>query len=120
VKVDRVFDDASKRVHDALNELKFGLREIDPTLLGSLDTMASKTDLNLGVLKEKTIAAQKRRNETAVRQIERAANGLLPDGTLQERTITLVYYLNKYGPDLMRWLLAQTDIHAFKHQMLML
>jgi uncharacterized protein YllA (UPF0747 family) len=108
------------RLHEVLNELKFGIREIDPTLLGALESVKSKIDINIGVLKEKSVAAQKRRNEVAVRQIEKAVNGLLPDGGLQERTLNALAYMNKYGPELIKWLIAELDITAFRHQVLTL
>ena len=118
VKADTLFASATSSFHDALNELKFGLREIDPTLLGALEGVKAKIDGNLGVLKEKTIAAQKRRHETAMRQIEKAIAGLLPNGALQEREINVIYYMNKYGPDLVKWLVGEVDISGFKHQLL--
>ena len=120
VKLDQIFGNTTSLVHDALHELKYGLKEIDPTLLGALEGVKSKIDINLGVLKEKAVAAQKRRNETAVRQIERAASGLLPNGNLQEREINVLYFMNKYGPDLVKWLTAELDIAGFKHQIITL
>jgi bacillithiol synthase len=120
VKADVLFGSASSSFHDALNELKFGLKEIDPTLLGALEGVKSKIDGNLTVLKEKTVAAQKRRHETAMRQIEKAIAGLLPNGVLQEREINVIYYMNKYGPDLVKWLVGEVDIAGFKHQILSL
>jgi bacillithiol biosynthesis cysteine-adding enzyme BshC len=120
VKADVVFGSATSSFHDALNELKFGLKEIDPTLLGALEGVKSKIDGNLSVLKEKTVAAQKRRHETAMRQIDKAIGGLLPNGVLQEREINVVYYMNKYGPDLVKWLVGEVDIAGFKHQILSL
>jgi bacillithiol biosynthesis cysteine-adding enzyme BshC len=118
VKIDQIFGNAANRILESLNELKYGLKEIDPTLLGALEGASSKIDINIGVLKEKAAAAQKRRNEVAVRQIEKAARGLLPDGSLQERNISILHYLNKYGPDLVEWLMAEMDINGFKHQAL--
>jgi bacillithiol biosynthesis cysteine-adding enzyme BshC len=120
VKADILFGSAASSFHDALNELKFGLKEIDPTLLGALEGVKSKIDGNLSVLKEKTVAAQKRRHETAMRQIERAIGGLLPNGVLQEREINVIYFMNKYGPDLVKWLVGEVDIAGFKHQILTL
>ena len=120
VKLDQLFGSTTKTVHDALNELKFGLKEVDPTLLGTLDTAKSKIDINIGVLREKAAAAQKRRNETAVRQIERAVGTLVPNGSLQEREINILYYMNKYGPDLVKWMMGELDITGFKHQLLMM
>ncbi|MGB6120724.1 MAG: bacillithiol biosynthesis cysteine-adding enzyme BshC, partial [Bacteroidota bacterium] len=84
VGVDGIFTEANKRFGETLNELRFGLREIDPTLLGVLDGFSAKAVKGLENLKEKTSAAQRRKNEAAVRQIEKASSGLLPGGTLQE------------------------------------
>ena len=120
VKLDQIFGNTSSLVHDALHELKFGLKEVDPTLLGTLEGVKSKIDTNLGLLKDKAFAAQKRRNETAVRQIERAAAGLMPNGGLQERELSVLYYMNKYGPDLVKWLTSELDINGFKHQIITL
>ena len=120
VKVDDLFQRTNKGIHALLNELRFGSKELDPTLLGALDNAASKIDCNLGVLKEKSVAAQKRRNETAVRQIERAVASLLPGGVLQEREVNVLYFLNKFGPDFMKWLAGEVEIMGFKHQVLAL
>ncbi len=120
VKLDAMFSGVLERVHESLNELKFGLNEIDPTLLGALENAVGKIDTTIGVLKEKGTAAQKRRNETAVRQIEKAANGFLPNASLQEREISILYYMNKYGPDLVQWTKERLDIAGFKHQILTL
>ncbi|HXX62311.1 MAG TPA: bacillithiol biosynthesis cysteine-adding enzyme BshC [Bacteroidota bacterium] len=118
IKLDALFASATKGVHEALHELKFGLNEVDSTLLGALDNMSQKIDVNIGVLKEKSVAAQKRRNETAVRQIEKAASSLIPGGMLQERALSPVYYINRYGPGLINWLIEHIDITGFKHQIL--
>jgi len=118
IKLDRLFAGVTKNLHDALGELKFGLNEIDPTLLGALENVSSKIDVNLGVLREKSVAAQKRRNDTAVRQIEKAAAGLLPSGSLQERELSPLYYMNKHGEGLGSWLADRMDIGAFRHQIL--
>lgn len=118
IKLDTLFDGVTKNIHDALNEAKFGLNEIDPTLLGALENISSKIDVTVNVLKEKSVAAQKRRNETAVRQIEKSVNGILPGGSLQEREINIVFYMNKFGPDFGRWLEEQLDVGEFKHQIL--
>jgi bacillithiol biosynthesis cysteine-adding enzyme BshC len=118
VKLDQVFASTAKRMHESMSELRFGLKEVDPTLLAALEGVTSKIDINMGVLKEKALAAQKRRNESAVRQIERAANGLLPNGGLQERELSAVQYLNKYGPEAFRRVIGELDITALGHQIL--
>lgn len=120
IKLDDLFDRTGKGIQTQLNELRFGLKELDPTLLGALENVAGKIEGSLGQLKEKSIGAQKKRNETAVRQIERAVASVLPGGTLQERQVNIVYFLNKYGPGFMKWLAGEIDINGFQHQVLSL
>ena len=118
VKLDALFADTGSQIHAAMEALKFGLREVDPTLLGTHENTAQRIDGSLTVLKEKAIAAQKRRNEVAIRQIEKAVNGLLPNGGLQERELNVVYFLNKYGPAFMSKLVRDLDITEAKHQVI--
>ena len=120
IKLDDLFERTTKGIQTQLNELRFGLKELDPTLLGALDNSSGKIEGSLNQLKEKSLAAQKKRNETAVRQIERAVASVLPGGTLQERQINAVYFLNKYGPDFMKWLAGEGDITGYQHQILSL
>jgi bacillithiol synthase len=118
IKLDDLFGRTTQSMRVALNELRFGLGEIDPTLTGALDNAAGKIEGLLTVLSEKSTAAQKRRNETAVRQVERAVGAVIPGGHMQEREISAVYFLNKYGPDFTRWLTGALDISGFQHQLL--
>ena len=116
INVDSLFAKAQDSVRGIAGELKFGLTEIDQTLLPPLDGIREKMEGALHGLKEKTLAAQKRRNETALRQIERGLATLLPNGNLQERELNFSYYLNKYGPDLVTWLKGELDPGTIKHQ----
>ncbi|MEO8167965.1 MAG: bacillithiol biosynthesis cysteine-adding enzyme BshC, partial [bacterium] len=88
IKLTEMFGNANSTIRSTLNEMKFGLKEIDPTLIAALENVQSKIDNNMSVLMEKSNAAQKRRNDVAVRQIEKSAHSLLPNGTLQEREIS--------------------------------
>jgi bacillithiol biosynthesis cysteine-adding enzyme BshC len=119
IKLDEMFDRSSAGIADALSELKFGLNEVDPTLTGALENAIGKITTTVTVLKEKSVAAQKRQHETAVRQIEKAVGAILPGGILQERQLSMLPFLNKYGPDVIRWLEHNVEIAGFKHQILM-
>jgi bacillithiol biosynthesis cysteine-adding enzyme BshC len=120
VKLERLFQDAGRSVGDALNELRFAIMEVDGTLEGPADAVRAKVEQNLAVLKEKAVAAQQRRHESAMRQIDRSVACLLPGGSLEERELSMLYYMNRYGPELVRWLMAEMDVTGFKHQLLML
>jgi bacillithiol biosynthesis cysteine-adding enzyme BshC len=118
VKVDGMFTNADQELQRSVNELRFGLGEIDPTLLPVLDNTLGKIRQLLNVLKDKSVAAQQRQHETAVRQIERSIGTVLPGGSMQEREINIVFYLNKYGPSFISWLMDEMEIDGFKHQLL--
>jgi len=118
VNVEALFRTADDTIAAMFTELHFGLSEIDPTLKGPLDASKSKIEQALRVLQEKSVAAQKRRNETVVRQIEGAIASMMPGGILQERGLNLIYYLNKYGPETIRWLTGELKADLFKHQLL--
>ena len=120
VKIDEMFADATKRIGELASEMKFGLNYVDPTLLGALDTVRSKIDSHLQVLKEKTIEAQKRRHEIALRQIAKIANSILPNGKLQERELNITYFMNKHGLDFVKLLMNELQIDKFQHQVIRL
>ncbi len=120
VKLDQVFGEADRQIQDAMHQLKFGLNEVDPTLVGALENVNQKIKSNVGVLRGKALEAQKRRNETAVRQIEKTVDSLLPGGSLQEREVNVAYYMNRYGPEIIRWLMRELDEDSFKHQLLLM
>jgi bacillithiol biosynthesis cysteine-adding enzyme BshC len=116
IKVEDMFQNVATRMKESLNELKFGINQIDPTLLGALETTRLKIESQLSVLKEKTIIAQKKKNEIALKQVEKVANNTLPFGELQERQINVIYFANKYGLDFVKWLMEELRIDLFQHQ----
>lgn len=120
VNLEEMFANTSKRINDQLNEMKFGLNYLDPTLLGALENTRSKIDSYITVLKEKASAAQQRRHEVALRQIEKIANSILPNKNLQERELNIVYFMNKYGLDVVRRLSDSVAIDKFSHQIVRL
>jgi bacillithiol biosynthesis cysteine-adding enzyme BshC len=118
VNIEEMFDDARHRMNDNLNELKFGLQYIDQTLLGALETTRSKNDANISLLKEKTVEAQARRHETALRQLHKATSTIYPNDNYQEREFSVVQFLNKYGPDFVDRLSAALRMEEYTHQLL--
>jgi bacillithiol biosynthesis cysteine-adding enzyme BshC len=120
IKLDELFAETTQRINDITNEMKFGLNYVDPTLLGALETTRTKIESQFLVLKEKALEAQKRRHETALRQVAKVLNSLYPNGNLQERELTMTHYLNKFGIDFPHVLKNTLSIDAFEHQILQL
>jgi uncharacterized protein YllA (UPF0747 family) len=76
--------------------------------------------VNIEGLKERAVAAQKRQHEVSLRQIEKVANLVFPQSNFQERELNVVYFLNKYGLEFLRWLYGELKIDLFKHQVIRL
>ncbi len=73
----------------------------DPSLRSAVNTAAGKVQHEGRELEKKLMQVWKRRQEESVSQIRRAAGHLFPQGGLQERTLSVIGFLARYGPDLM-------------------
>ncbi|MEW5800242.1 MAG: bacillithiol biosynthesis cysteine-adding enzyme BshC [Bacteroidota bacterium] len=116
VKVDSLFEALDNRIKDAVNEARFGIQQIDPTLNGTIDSTLQKFHQQLDVLKQKTQKAQQQKEEISLKQIKKAAMNVFPGGNFQEREFSVVQYLNKYGPDFVKWIANEIVIDKFQHQ----
>ena len=100
-----------KRVlHDAFQGLAELVGEIDPTLektLGAAEKKAAKELENLG---GRLRGGLKKRVEVEIRRLEGGRALLLPGGNLQERSLAVLTYLNRYGVKAFRELLEEIEI----------
>ncbi len=116
IQLDELFSNTEQRMGEVLNEMKFGLNYIDSTLLGSLENAHSKMKAQLLVLKEKAAAAQHRKHEVALRQVDKVMNSVFPNGNFQERELNILHFMNRYGVDFPGRLFNELRIDTFDHQ----
>ena len=88
---------------------------LDPTLAGAASTTLGKMEHDLRGLQTKVIHAAKRRDETLRRQFTRAQAQIFPLGHPQERTLAVVFFLNRYGPALVDRLLEELPLELGRH-----
>jgi bacillithiol synthase len=117
-KVEELFSNTLGTVSESLTSLKGGLESIDPTLVPAMENTLSRMQGALNGLKEKTLAAQVRQNEISLRQLDKVAVNLFPHSNLQEREMNIIYFLNKYGLELLRWLRSELVLDKFMHQVI--
>lgn len=117
-KTEELFSNTLGTITESLTSMKDGLGSIDPTLVPAMENTLSRMQKALIVLKEKTYAAQKRQQEIALRQLDKAAMSIFPHSSLQERELNVVYFLNKYGLEFLRWLRNELLIDKFMHQII--
>jgi bacillithiol biosynthesis cysteine-adding enzyme BshC len=101
VDVDAVFQDATTEMHKALNALKPEVEAVDGSLGAAAEATRAALVEEMNDLKQKVVRAEKRQQDEVRAQLEKAHANLRPQGALQERTINVLYYLNKYSLDLL-------------------
>ena len=115
VDVDTLFSEALPQLHQALNALKPEVEAVDRTLGASTEATRSAIMDEMESLKQKVVRAEKRQQDEVRSQLRKAHVNLRPHGTLQERMINVLYYLNKYSPallnDLRHALRTDTSAH---------
>jgi bacillithiol biosynthesis cysteine-adding enzyme BshC len=106
---------AATQTQQSMARVVEALPSLDPTLEGAARTTLGKMEHELRSLHSKVIHAAKKRDETLRRQFVRAQAQAFPQGHPQERTLGVVYFLNKYGPGLVDLLLDELPIDMGKH-----
>lgn len=119
-QVEESLRDAAARTHDTMSRVMEALPLLDPTLEGAARTTLGKMEHELRSLHTKVIHAAKKRHETLRRQFVRAQAQAFPEGHPQERTLAIVYFLNKYGPGLVDLLLDELPIDIGHHWLITL
>ena len=93
------FEEALTNIDGSLEALREVVSNADPTLDGALTSLKGKVLTAIRDFEHKTLAAERKRHTTTKAQLDKLLAALLPTGELQERELSLVYFLNKYGPD---------------------
>ena len=116
--VERAVGETEVTLGERLAEIEAAVSAIDPTLTGAVNTTRGRMERDLRNLRGKIIQAAKRRDETLRRQFNRARAQSFPGGEPQERAIGAVYFLNRYGPTLVEYLLAELPLELGSHWVL--
>ena len=118
--VEQSLRDATAQTQQSMARVVEALPLLDPTLAGAAKTTLGKMEHELQSLHSKVIHAAKKRDETLRRQFVRAQAQAFPQGHPQERTLGVVYFLNKYGPGLVELLLEELPIDPGQHWLITL
>jgi bacillithiol biosynthesis cysteine-adding enzyme BshC len=119
--LETAFDRATIEIENALEALRESVKETDPTLDASLTTLKGKVATTVRDFGNKVLAADRKKHSTARQQLDRLFAALLPNDELQERELSLIYFLNKYGPtflDRLKSLLAPIVEENTEHHIL--
>jgi len=118
IVVQNVFEEIFREIEEPFDKLKENLIKIDPTLEDVIKNAQNRISQTLGVVKEKALVAQKKKNEIIFRQIYKTSNILFPDENLQEREINFIYFANKYSLNFIDFVFENLNINLFEHQLI--
>lgn len=114
----RLFAEVEERINTELNRLDQNLSQIDSTVAANLVKRRRKIVYHIAALRKKAMLAQIRNDETLNRQLDSLFNSLLPKGALQERSVNVFTYLNKFGPGFIDWLYDAIDLEDKGHRII--
>ena len=116
--VEQALADADAAMRRSLEKVIEVVPAVDPTLAGAARTTLGKIEHDLRGLQNKVIQAAKKRDDTLRRQFARAQAQIFPLGHPQERTLGVVFFLNRYGPALIDRLLEELPLDMGRHWLL--
>ena len=116
VDIDAMFKEAGAPLHQAINTLKPKIEQVDRTLVRTAEATRAALVKELEKLKGRVVRAEKQNHDQVRARLEKAQINLYPGGKLQERSISVLYFLNKYGPDFLTMLKNQLSLDTSEHQ----
>jgi bacillithiol synthase len=114
------FDQAGASLEKSLAAIRTELQQLDPTLVDSATTAASKMQYQLSQLQAKAARAELRQTEVLGRHAQILSNTLYPKKTLQEREIAGVYFVARQGIEFLREVYNAIDLDCLDHQVISL
>lgn len=112
------FDEAKKSLETSLTDIREKLAKLDPTLVDAAQTAASKMQHQLERLYTQATRAEMRQGELIGRHAETLSQSLYPEKGLQERAIGGMYFLARYGPELLEQIYTTIHTDCHDHQIL--
>lgn len=121
VDIEKVFTEWKDKIEAAAETPTKVINEIDPTLEGTIGKTVAGFSNDLDKLKGRVYRSIKQQEETQIKRIEKIKVNLFPDGGLQERSVSPVYFMNKYGLDIWKNLLRKIEeegLELSKHHLI--
>jgi len=115
---DDLFTKTESDVNSSIDELKGKLLSVDESLSQPIEKSIARIEQTLSTLKEKSKSAEERKHKTVISQLQKVRNVINPNDTLQERELNFVYFANKYGIDIIKWIMSELKTNKIEHQVL--
>lgn len=112
------FDTTKTSLELNLTVIKEKLAALDRTLLDAVETSGSKMQHQLEKLYSQAARAEALKGAVVARHADTLITALYPEKGLQERAIAAIYFVARYGPDLMHQIYDCIHSDCHDHQVL--
>lgn len=116
----KAFADAHAALQASLGSVQQELKSLDKSLVEAAERSGSKMTYQLNRLQSRAARAEVLRNEVIARHAEQLSNTLYPNKVLQEREVGGVYFLARYGDQLLQDLYSTVHTDCHDHQVITL
>jgi bacillithiol biosynthesis cysteine-adding enzyme BshC len=114
------FDKANASLDSSLQGIRDALGRLDVTLVEAATKAGSKMTHQLTELRARAARAEVRQSEVLARHAELLGNTLFPNKTLQEREVGGMYFVARYGKELLHQLYDAIHTDCVDHQVVTL
>src|SRR5262249_45250398 len=114
------FEQGASTLSKSMARIQEALGRLDKTLVEAAENAGSKIEHQLEQLRARAARAELRHQEVLGRHAELLSNTLYPNKVLQEREISGMYFLAKYGAGLISDLLNAINVECVDHQIVSL
>jgi bacillithiol synthase len=112
------FESATGNLEKSLGSIRDALAKLDATLVDAANRAGGKMQHQLEHLRASAARAEARQSELLSRHANLLQNMLYPNKTLQERDVGGIYFLAKYGTDLLQQIYGAIHTDCLDHQVI--
>jgi len=117
-EVERSFAESRAAIQAAFGSIEATLAKLDPTLRGAAQSALGRALHQVEGLQEKALRTMKRQDATRAKRMRRTRDFIFPGGALQERGVSWISLLARYGPPIIDDIRRHMDPWAKGHQVL--
>ncbi len=117
-EVEKAFAEARTAVEAGFHGVEEALARLDSTLRGATQSALGRALHQVEGLQEKALRTMKRQDATRAERLRRTRDFIFPGGSLQERGVSWISLLARYGPPVIDEIRQRMDPWAKGHQVL--
>ena len=114
----RLFADVEEKINSQLRRLDEALSAFDGTLAAGFANRRRKIIYHIAATRSRYERERLRKDEVAERRLRSLFTELVPNGHLQERTLNITQFLDRYGPYFIDWVYQSIDLSDDRHRII--